>query len=514
MKLKRAAVVAGLVICLIGVNIRGTFGLEEAGIDGNEQNAASQTGETVPGQAVISEAGGTESTDVSGEGITPENPDEGIPENPGDGTTPENPGDGTTPENPGDQTTPENPGDGTTPENPGDQTTPENPGDGTTPENPGDQTTPENPGQGNPGGGTEALQPSQPSGDGSGEETPSFGSGQVFWDDSADAVYTGNLYRASDLYVDNRDKVKYNVALPIEGLPNFITQEMVIGALKCQDETGFPASVTIAQIIQESGFGKYGPEGEKGQGLSYLAYQYNNLFGIKGTGPAGSVNMKTGEQTPAGESYMTTAGFRVYNTYTESIEDRTNLLKEVYSDLIEGAADANTFAMRIGGRWATDIQYAQSLIKQMETYDLYRLDKMTLQAFSQMIGKFANPCPGSTVTSNFGWRDFTNSFHRGIDLGTGAYNIPTYAAEAGTVITAGWNDSAGNWIIIDHGNGLVTKYMHHDKMYVKEGQHVEKGQQIGLSGTTGNSTGNHLHFQVEENGAAVDPAPYLGLTQQ
>ena len=83
------------------------------------------------------------------------------------------------------------------------------------------------------------------------------------------------------------------------------------------------------------------------------------------------------------------------------------------------------------------------------------------------------------------------------------------AAEAGVVTFAGEAGSAGNLIIIDHGSGLVTKYMHHEEIYVEEGQEVEKGQQIGLSGTTGYSTGNHLHFQVEENGRAVDPIKYL-----
>lgn len=77
------------------------------------------------------------------------------------------------------------------------------------------------------------------------------------------------------------------------------------------------------------------------------------------------------------------------------------------------------------------------------------------------------------------------------------------------VTYAGFSNSAGNYIIIDHGDGLVTKYMHHEELYVKKGQQVTKGQQIGLSGTTGNSTGNHLHFQVEENGVAVDPMLYL-----
>lgn len=310
-------------------------------------------------------------------------------------------------------------------------------------------------------------------------------------------------------FPDESEKIKYNVSLPIEGIPSFITQEMIVGALKCQDETGFPASVTIAQIIQESGYGYYGEGGENGQGLSYLAYQYCNLFGIKGEGPAGTVDMLTNEQTFRGTTYTTTAGFRVYNTYTECIEDRTEILRQSYSDLTKGVTDANTFAMKIGSRWATSRSYSQNLIEQMERYDLYRLDEMTLDEFSNMIGQFADPCPGAYKTSGFGYRAFDESFHKGIDLGTGSYNLPTYAAEAGTVIKAGYDTSAGNWIVIDHGNGLITKYMHHKEIYVEEGQHVEKGQQIGLTGNTGYSTGNHLHFQVEENGSTVDPTIYL-----
>ena len=322
-------------------------------------------------------------------------------------------------------------------------------------------------------------------------------------------------FTPSSEFIDNREKVKYNVDVPVEGLPGFVTQEMLVGALKCQDETGYPASVTIAQIIQESGFGKYGPDGDKGQGLSYLAYQYNNLFGIKGSGTAGSVAMNTGEQHLDGSRYNITAGFRVYNTYTECIEDRTGLLDRVYKDLTFGVKDANTFAMKIGQRWATSLSYGQNLIRQMERYDLYRLDEMTLDEFSGLIGMFANPCPGARLTSSFGFREAplagASTYHKGVDLGTGAYNIPTYAAQAGIVTYAGPSGAAGNLVTIDHGDGLVTKYMHHDKVYVKPGDRVEKGQQIGLSGTTGNSTGNHLHFQVEKNGAVINPLLYLDI---
>ena len=316
-------------------------------------------------------------------------------------------------------------------------------------------------------------------------------------------------YKASGVFKKIGDRVQYNVDVPIKGLPSFITQERIVGALKSQDEYGYPASVTIAQIIQESGYGTYGPGGNKGQGLSGLAYGYCNLFGIKGSGTAGSVSMRTSEMTKDGKIYSTTSAFRAYNTYSEAIEDRCKVLQNGYGDLISGVNDANTFAMRIGQRWATDLNYGKSLIKLMELYDLYRLDDMTLKDFSAMIGRFADPCPGAVVTSNFGFREFDNKFHKGLDLGTGSENIPTYAAESGTVIFAGYSGSAGNLITIDHGNGLVTKYMHHSEIYVKVGDHVEKGQQIGLSGTTGRSTGNHLHFQVEENGVAVNPLLYL-----
>lgn len=332
-------------------------------------------------------------------------------------------------------------------------------------------------------------------------------------DESSDALYIKRSYNPSETFVELNKRIKYNAALPLDNIPSFITQEMIIAALKCQDETGYPASVTIAQIIQESGFGKYGPGGEDHQGLSYLAYQYCNLFGVKGTGTAGSVSMRTGEQTSSGKYYTTTADFRVYNTYTECIEDRTKLIKRAYSDLISGVTDANTFAARIGSRWATSLQYSQHLIQHMERYDLYRLDRMTLLDFSEMIGQFSDPCPGSYLTSSFGYRDFDHKFHKGIDLGTNGEILPVYAAESGTVVKAEYDNLAGNWVLIDHRNGLTTKYMHFSHTFVEEGQEVTKGQQIGLTGTTGRSTGIHLHFQIEENGVAVDPTTYLSTEE-
>ena len=127
-------------------------------------------------------------------------------------------------------------------------------------------------------------------------------------------------------------------------------------------------------------------------------------------------------------------------------------------------------------------------------------------------GQLAHPLPGSTITSGFGWRSFDNSFHNGVDLAASS-GTPYYAAEGGTVIMAtndgGYNGGAGNWIVISHGNGMVTKYMHSSAVYVSVGQQVTKGQNIGAVGSTGNSTGPHLHFQLEINGSPVNPLGYI-----
>lgn len=125
-------------------------------------------------------------------------------------------------------------------------------------------------------------------------------------------------------------------------------------------------------------------------------------------------------------------------------------------------------------------------------------------------GYFTHPCPGMTCQSSyFGEvRSFDSRPHKGNDYAAPT-GTPTYAAAAGTVITAGWSNSAGNWVVISHGNGLVTKYMHHSSICVSAGQRVAKGQQIGYVGSTGYSTGAHLHFQVELNGTPVNPNNYM-----
>ena len=127
-------------------------------------------------------------------------------------------------------------------------------------------------------------------------------------------------------------------------------------------------------------------------------------------------------------------------------------------------------------------------------------------------GYFTNPCPSATYSSGFGYRDFDYSFHKGLDMAA-PEGTPYYAADSGTVIYAtydgGWNGGAGNWIVISHGNGIVTKYMHSSVVFVSPGQYVERGENIGLVGNTGDSYGAHLHFQVEVDGVAVNPLNYI-----
>jgi len=128
-------------------------------------------------------------------------------------------------------------------------------------------------------------------------------------------------------------------------------------------------------------------------------------------------------------------------------------------------------------------------------------------------GYFTHPCPGMSYQSSYfgevrqGIGD--TKPHKGHDYAA-SRGTPIYAAAAGTVIIAGWSDSAGYWVVINHGNGLVTKYMHmYQSPLVSSGQKVVKGQHIGGVGTTGQSTGNHLHFQVEVDGVAVNPSIYM-----
>jgi murein DD-endopeptidase MepM/ murein hydrolase activator NlpD len=117
-----------------------------------------------------------------------------------------------------------------------------------------------------------------------------------------------------------------------------------------------------------------------------------------------------------------------------------------------------------------------------------------------------------TITSPFGYRQNpfggAPDFHPGLDIAAPMGTTVT-AAASGTVISAGWYGGYGNYILIDNGGGMATGYGHLSQIFVSNGQQVQKGQAIGAVGSTGRSTGPHLHFEVRINGKPTDPAAYL-----
>ncbi|MGD1898008.1 MAG: murein hydrolase activator EnvC family protein [Phormidesmis sp.] len=126
-------------------------------------------------------------------------------------------------------------------------------------------------------------------------------------------------------------------------------------------------------------------------------------------------------------------------------------------------------------------------------------------------GKMLDPSTGP-ITSHFGSRFHPvlgySRFHAGTDFGA-ASGSPIRAAETGVVIFSGWYGGYGNAVILDHGDGLTTLYAHASRLYVAEGDTVRKGDTIAAIGSTGLSTGPHLHFEVRRAGEPVDPLNYL-----
>lgn len=127
-------------------------------------------------------------------------------------------------------------------------------------------------------------------------------------------------------------------------------------------------------------------------------------------------------------------------------------------------------------------------------------------------GGWVCPVPYYTLTSPFGMRIHpvhkVERMHEGIDMACAA-GTPIYAAKSGKVTAARWNNSAGNYVSINHGDGFASIYMHMTHYIVSAGQYVNAGQVIGYVGSTGTSTGNHLHFGISYNGTYVNPLNYI-----
>ncbi|OYW14857.1 MAG: hypothetical protein B7Z50_02995 [Sphingomonadales bacterium 12-62-5] len=124
------------------------------------------------------------------------------------------------------------------------------------------------------------------------------------------------------------------------------------------------------------------------------------------------------------------------------------------------------------------------------------------------------PVNHMSQSSDFGYRSDPfhggGAFHAGIDM-TGKTGDAIHAAADGVVVRAGWWAGYGKVVVVDHGNGLETRYGHMTRFHVKEGDVIRQGQVVGGMGSTGRSTGTHLHFEVRLDGRALDPQPFLDL---
>ncbi|MBR2132753.1 MAG: peptidoglycan DD-metalloendopeptidase family protein [Oscillospiraceae bacterium] len=134
--------------------------------------------------------------------------------------------------------------------------------------------------------------------------------------------------------------------------------------------------------------------------------------------------------------------------------------------------------------------------------------------WSSSVGGYIWPLTSSRrITSNYGGRNTgikgASLNHKGVDIGGVGYNSKVLAAKAGIVVTSAYSSSYGNYVVISHGAGNTTLYAHMSSRSVKEGDRVNQGQVIGVTGSTGISSGPHLHYEIVENGSRVDPKKYL-----
>ena len=174
-----------------------------------------------------------------------------------------------------------------------------------------------------------------------------------------------------------------------------------------------------------------------------------------------------------------------------------------------GAADTVANVTYVNGEETERTVLSSVTLRQPVTE--HRLQGTKPKPITAASGTFRWPTTGR-ISSRFGGRSSPGGVgstnHKGIDIAV-PYRTPIYAADGGTVTYAGWMGGYGYLVQIDHGNGYVTRYGHNSSLTVSVGTKVYKGQQIARAGSTGNSTGNHCHFEVRYNGVARNPLNYL-----
>jgi murein DD-endopeptidase MepM/ murein hydrolase activator NlpD len=211
------------------------------------------------------------------------------------------------------------------------------------------------------------------------------------------------------------------------------------------------------------------------------------------------------------------------NQQKTQVEQQKNQIALIQQQLLAQKADTQVqaaFQQQLIERLSSDrlaLEAAQiQLEKDSQALAVLIQNKLAAASNSQKnfihgTGIFVYPSDAPT-SSPFGWRIHPilgyRRFHAGLDFAA-SYGSTIRAADSGIVIFAGWYGGYGKAVIINHGNGLTTLYGHTSEVYVTEGQQVKQGQAIAAVGSTGLSTGPHLHFEVRKNGTPVDPMAYL-----
>lgn len=192
-------------------------------------------------------------------------------------------------------------------------------------------------------------------------------------------------------------------------------------------------------------------------------------------------------------------------TVAAMMRQKESELADISGDIEDAQSDADYYA--------AEIQAQEELIAAIKRAEAEKA-AAGVEEHPYTGGAFRWPCPSSTrVTSDYGTRvspmSGASSNHKGIDIGASA-GVDIIAAADGTVTAASYSSAAGNYVMIDHGGGLYTVYMHASSLLVSPGQTVSAGDVIAKVGSTGISTGSHLHFGVSLNGSYVSPWSYLG----
>lgn len=203
-------------------------------------------------------------------------------------------------------------------------------------------------------------------------------------------------------------------------------------------------------------------------------------------------------------------------TMTQYKTEQVQLAEQLEAKKADAEAKRNQLSVNIE-LYEKNLAEKQTYINQLDNEIKALAAMFAKEDKTTYSGTFTFPIPTNVyrITSYYGNRTdpFTGktAYHSGYDFAC-SKGTEIYAADSGTVVIAAWNGGYGNCVTINHGGGIMTLYGHCSEILVSSGDTVKRGDVIAKVGSTGRSTGNHLHFEVRKNGSVIDPAPYIGLS--